>query len=82
MATLSIDTIAGIATPPGIGGIGIIRISGPNVRHIADQMLGSVPAPRQAEFPLSENQRRKEKRLTMASPCFSPLPAPSPGRTS
>jgi tRNA modification GTPase len=29
------DTIAAIATPPGIGGIGIIRISGPKSRDIA-----------------------------------------------
>jgi len=25
------DTISAIATPPGVGGIGIVRISGPGV---------------------------------------------------
>ncbi|MEE8364605.1 MAG: hypothetical protein V3R76_02370, partial [Gammaproteobacteria bacterium] len=25
----AIDTIAAIATPPGVGGIGIVRVSGP-----------------------------------------------------
>jgi len=29
------DTIAAIATPPGMGGIGIIRVSGPKARDIA-----------------------------------------------
>lgn len=29
------DTIAAIATPPGVGGIGIIRLSGPKARDIA-----------------------------------------------
>jgi tRNA modification GTPase len=42
------DTIVAPATPPGRGGIGIVRISGPVVRAIAVEMLGCVPAPRQA----------------------------------
>jgi tRNA modification GTPase len=44
------DTIAAIATPPGRGGIGVIRVSGPNVQHIARELLGRVPAPRRAEL--------------------------------
>ena len=48
MAALDIDTIAGIATPAGTGGIGVIRISGPGARRIAEQVLGAVPAPRLA----------------------------------
>ncbi|MBD3609705.1 MAG: tRNA uridine-5-carboxymethylaminomethyl(34) synthesis GTPase MnmE, partial [Gammaproteobacteria bacterium] len=46
----STDTIAAIATPPGRGGVGIIRLSGPGVKGIAEQTLGHVPAPRQAEY--------------------------------
>ncbi|HET9042392.1 MAG TPA: tRNA uridine-5-carboxymethylaminomethyl(34) synthesis GTPase MnmE [Burkholderiales bacterium] len=42
------DTIVAPATPPGRGGIGIVRISGPATRAIATAMLESVPAPRQA----------------------------------
>jgi tRNA modification GTPase len=42
------DTIAAIATPPGRGGIGIVRISGPAVPRIAQQVLGSLPKPREA----------------------------------
>lgn len=41
-------TIAAIATPPGRGGIGVIRVSGPKVRAIAESLLGAVPAPRVA----------------------------------
>ena len=42
------DTIAAIATPPGRGGVGIVRISGPDVATIAGQLFGQLPKPRQA----------------------------------
>ena len=42
------DTIAAVATPPGRGGIGIVRLSGPATPRIAAQLLGTLPAPRQA----------------------------------
>ena len=42
------DTIVAMATPTGVGGIGIVRISGPEVPKIARKMLGSLPAPREA----------------------------------
>lgn len=42
------DTICAIATPSGAGGLGIVRVSGPGVRAIAIQMLGSLPQPRYA----------------------------------
>jgi len=44
------DTIAAVATPSGRGGIGIVRISGPAVAHIARSVLGALPAPRRAQF--------------------------------
>lgn len=44
------DTIAAQATPPGRGGVGIIRISGPLARTIAQSILGRVPKIRTAEF--------------------------------
>ncbi len=37
------DTIAAIATPPGRGGIGIIRISGAKAAVIANQLVGREP---------------------------------------
>ena len=36
------DTIAAIATPPGEGGVGIVRISGSKVWAIADQLFHAV----------------------------------------
>lgn len=44
------DTIAALATPPGRGGIGIVRISGPQVPTIAPALLGAAPEPRVAEW--------------------------------
>jgi tRNA modification GTPase len=44
------DTIAAVATPPGRGGIGIVRISGPRVERIARAVLGHLPAARHAEL--------------------------------
>jgi len=39
------DTIAAIATPPGEGGVGIVRISGSNVWKIADQVFRGSERP-------------------------------------
>jgi tRNA modification GTPase len=47
---LQTDTIVAIATAPGRGGIGIVRVSGRDCRHIAEGLLGRVPAPRIAEL--------------------------------
>lgn len=44
------DTIAAVATPPGVGGVGIIRVSGSLVKQIAESMLGALPRPRRAEY--------------------------------
>lgn len=44
------DTICAIATPPGVGGIGIVRVSGPAVKSIAETMLGRLPRARFASF--------------------------------
>ena len=44
------DTIAAIATPPGRGGIGIVRVSGSATRDIAEALLGKLPASRHATF--------------------------------
>ncbi|PLY16939.1 MAG: tRNA uridine-5-carboxymethylaminomethyl(34) synthesis GTPase MnmE [Sedimenticola sp.] len=44
------DTIAAIATPPGMGGVGIIRISGSFVSAIARTVTGKSPEPRLAMF--------------------------------
>lgn len=49
---LDSDTIAAIATPPGNGGVGIIRISGPSVPDIAKQLLVKSLTPRAACYSL------------------------------
>jgi tRNA modification GTPase len=42
------DTIVALATPAGRGGIGVLRLSGPDVPVIAASVLGRVPRPRHA----------------------------------
>jgi tRNA modification GTPase len=44
------DTIAAVSTAPGRGGIGIVRVSGPGCRSIAEIVVGRVPEPRLAEL--------------------------------
>jgi tRNA modification GTPase len=52
--TTAADTIVARATPPGRGGVAIVRLSGPAVPEIACRLLGELPAPRVAtlrDFP-------------------------------
>lgn len=42
------DTIAAVATPPGRGGVGIVRVSGLLVPDIASTIIRRLPAPRHA----------------------------------
>ena len=46
------DTIVAIATPPGRGGIGVVRVSGPTARAVAEAMLSirEPLEPRHATF--------------------------------
>jgi len=45
---MTTDTIAACATPPGRGGVGIVRVSGPAVKTLSKQILGDLPVPRMA----------------------------------
>ena len=45
-----IDTIVATATPPGRGGVGIVRVSGPKTPEYAAIVLGELPLPRRATF--------------------------------
>ena len=49
MVTPATDTIAAIATPPGHGGVGIVRLSGVDTPAIAQHLLGRLPQRRHAE---------------------------------
>ena len=51
-----IDTITAIATPPGRGGVGIVRISGPAAKNIAEQIIGECPVKRYASYANFKNQ--------------------------
>lgn len=44
------DTIVAQATPIGKGGVGVVRVSGPQVTLIAEQLLGKLPQPRYADY--------------------------------
>jgi tRNA modification GTPase len=44
------DTIAAVASAPGRGAVGVIRVSGPEVPRIAAAILGALPAPRHARL--------------------------------
>lgn len=55
----SIDTIAAIATPAGRGGVGIIRVSGPKVTHIAEHILGKLPQPYKASHRLFKDEQQE-----------------------
>ncbi len=45
------DTIAAIATAPGEGGIGIIRISGPKSLEVAEEIFFSISGKKISEYP-------------------------------
>ena len=42
------EVIAAVATAPGRGGIGVVRISGSDLRHFAQALSGKQPLPRHA----------------------------------
>ena len=48
MSSNESETIAAIATPPGSGGIGVLRVSGSGAAAVAHALLGRLPQPRLA----------------------------------
>ncbi|GAB2926465.1 tRNA uridine-5-carboxymethylaminomethyl(34) synthesis GTPase MnmE [Rheinheimera gaetbuli] len=53
------DTIAALATAPGRAGVGIIRISGPDTKAVAQAILHKLPKPRYAEYlPFFDSQAK------------------------
>ncbi len=44
------DTIVACATPPGRGGVAVVRVSGPKVPEIAATLLGDLPTARQVKL--------------------------------
>ena len=52
------DTIAAIATAPGQGGVGIVRISGDKAASISEQLLGKTPSPRYAHYTSFQDENK------------------------
>jgi tRNA modification GTPase len=44
------DTIVAIASAPGRGAVGVIRVSGPKVGEVSLELLGALPTPRSARL--------------------------------
>lgn len=44
------DTIAAIATAPGRGGVGVVRVSGSHLKALAHQLAGKALTPRHAHY--------------------------------
>ena len=42
------STIAAVATAPGRGGVGVVRVSGKNLLPMAQALCGNTPLPRVA----------------------------------
>ncbi len=47
---MDFDTIVAVATPPGQGGVGIIRLSGPEARALGEGLTGANLSPRRAIY--------------------------------
>ena len=53
------DTIVAQATAPGRGGVGIVRVSGPDAEAVAQIILGKIPKVRYAEYLPFHNQSKQ-----------------------
>ena len=76
------DTIVAIATPPGRGGIGVVRVSGPDARAIVQQLITHRDdlEPRHATFTkvrLKKDATRDDDRgsVSVVASGFSPTDA-------
>ena len=79
MMSYSADTIVAAATPPGMGGVGVVRVSGPGVERIARIMLGSLPEPRFASHRSFHNKEGLE--LDTGIALYFPGPASFTGES-
>ncbi len=78
MANLA-DTIVAAATPPGTGGVGIVRVSGEQTEAIARAVLGSLPEPRCATFRVFKN--KQGQKLDAGLALYFPAPASFTGES-
>ena len=73
------DTIAAVATAPGRGGIGIVRVSGRELSRILDGVLGATPPPRVASFATFRGAHGEP--LDQGIALYYPAPASYTGET-
>ncbi len=74
------DTIVAAATPPGRGGVGVVRVSGPKVPEIAATLVGELPQPRHAT--LSRFLDKTGEPIDVGLVLFFPDRIPIPVNTS
>jgi tRNA modification GTPase len=77
--TTQTDTIVAAATPPGVGGIGVVRISGSATEQIARRMTGSLPEPRTATYRVFRNDAGEALDAGLA--LYFPAPASFTGES-
>ena len=75
----SADTIVAAATPPGTGGVGIVRVSGDETEAIARRVLGSLPEPRIATYRSFRNG--SGQKLDAGLALYFPAPASFTGQS-
>lgn len=73
------DTIVAQATPPGRGGVGILRISGLKAREVAETVLGNYP--NRVTPIICRLKTRMAARWIRGLPCGSPARTPLPAKT-
>ncbi|MBK9447196.1 MAG: tRNA uridine-5-carboxymethylaminomethyl(34) synthesis GTPase MnmE [Betaproteobacteria bacterium] len=72
MAEKKPDRIAAIATAPGRGGIGVVRVSGPDLLSLADALIGKRPQPRYAT--LAEFRDNEGRSIDSGLALYFPAP--------
>ena len=73
------DTIVAPATPPGTGGVAVVRVSGALTETIARTMLGSLPEPRTATYRSFRNAAGE--RVDAGIALYFPAPASFTGES-
>ena len=73
------DTIVAVATPPGVGGVGVVRISGPDTEGIARGILGRLPEPRSATH--GKFQDASGRKIDSGLSLYFPAPASFTGES-
>lgn len=68
-----LDTIVAIATPPGRGGVGIVRVSGRHIEAIISAIIGRPLPPREAVF--SQFKGSDKQTLDEGVAIYFPAPA-------